>query len=55
MKASKRYMNSFNVVLEHNYLSDYGMKWLEAWMKTDNFKKWNQYTDNELFEFVEPG
>ncbi|KAI9244452.1 transport protein Avl9-domain-containing protein [Sporodiniella umbellata] len=40
---------------EHNYLSDYGMRWLEAWMKTDNFKKWNHYTDNELFEFVEPG
>lgn len=40
---------------EHNYLSDYGMKWLMAWGETNNFKKWNQYTDHEIYEIVEPG
>ncbi|GAN01239.1 cytoplasm protein [Mucor ambiguus] len=40
---------------ERNYLSDYGMKWLMAWGETNNFKKWNQYTDHEIYEIVEPG
>ncbi|KAI8640104.1 transport protein Avl9-domain-containing protein [Parasitella parasitica] len=40
---------------EHNYLTDYGMKWLIAWWETNNFKKWNQYTDHEIYEIVEPG
>ncbi|CAO3612613.1 unnamed protein product [Mucor hiemalis] len=40
---------------ERNYLSDYGMKWLKAWWETNNFKKWNQYTDHEIYEIVEPG
>ncbi|KAL7330991.1 hypothetical protein PS15p_203247 [Mucor circinelloides] len=40
---------------EHNYLSDYGKKWLMAWGETNNFKKWNQYTDHEIYEIVEPG
>ncbi|KAI8092354.1 AVL9/DENND6 domain-containing protein [Gilbertella persicaria] len=40
---------------EHNYLSDYGMKWLMVWWDTNNFKKWNQYTDHEIYEIVEPG
>ncbi|KAG1178027.1 hypothetical protein G6F70_000019 [Rhizopus microsporus] len=40
---------------EHNYLTDYGMKWLRAWWQTNNFKKWNQYTDYEIYEIVEPG
>lgn len=41
--------------IEHNYLSDYGMKWLKAWWETNNYKKWNQYTDHEIYEIVEPG
>lgn len=40
---------------ERNYLSDYGMKWLKAWWETNNFKKWNHYTDHEIYEIVEPG
>jgi hypothetical protein len=42
-------------VVEYNYLTDYGMKWLMAWWETNNFKKWNQYTDHEIYEIVEPG
>ncbi|KAG2212399.1 hypothetical protein INT47_001760, partial [Mucor saturninus] len=40
---------------EHNYLSDYGMKWLKAWWETNSFIKWNKYTDHEIYEIVEPG
>ncbi|KAI8365811.1 transport protein Avl9-domain-containing protein [Choanephora cucurbitarum] len=40
---------------EHNYLTDYGMKWLMVWWNTNNFKKWNQYTDHEIYEIIEPG
>ncbi|KAI8334479.1 transport protein Avl9-domain-containing protein [Blakeslea trispora] len=40
---------------EHNYLTDYGMKWLMDWCSTNNFKKWNQYTDHEIYEIIEPG
>jgi hypothetical protein len=43
------------IYIEHNYLSDYGMKWLKAWWETNNFKKWNQFTDHEIYEIVEPG
>jgi hypothetical protein len=42
-------------VVEYNYLTDYGMKWLMAWWETNNFNKWNQYTDHEIYEIVEPG
>jgi hypothetical protein len=31
------------------------MKWLKAWWETNNYKKWNQYTDHEIYEIVEPG
>ncbi|ORZ00136.1 transport protein Avl9-domain-containing protein [Syncephalastrum racemosum] len=40
---------------EKNYLADYGMKWLMAWRETNNFAVWNQYTDHEIYEIVEPG
>ncbi|KAI8141594.1 transport protein Avl9-domain-containing protein [Fennellomyces sp. T-0311] len=40
---------------EKNYLSDYGMNWVMAWRETSNFALWNQYTDHEIYEIVEPG
>lgn len=54
----KLYINREQVIEEeeeHNYLSDYGMKWLKNWIKTDNFKKWNEYTDYEIYAIVDPG
>ncbi|KAI9278184.1 transport protein Avl9-domain-containing protein [Phascolomyces articulosus] len=38
-----------------NYLADYGMSWLMSWRETNNFALWNQYTDHEIYEIVEPG
>ncbi|ORX59583.1 hypothetical protein DM01DRAFT_1333049 [Hesseltinella vesiculosa] len=40
---------------ERNYVMDYGMKWWLAWRDTTNFTLWNQYTDHEIYEIVEPG
>ncbi|KAI9488955.1 transport protein Avl9-domain-containing protein [Zychaea mexicana] len=44
-----------SIMTEKNYLSDYGMSWLMAWRETNNFTLWNQYTDHEIYEIVEPG
>ncbi|KAI8096783.1 transport protein Avl9-domain-containing protein [Halteromyces radiatus] len=40
---------------ERNYVLDYGIKWWINWRETVNFKLWNQYTDHEIYEIVEPG
>ncbi|SAM04076.1 hypothetical protein [Absidia glauca] len=40
---------------ERNYVVDYGIKWWLVWRETTNFKLWNQYTDHEIYEIVEPG
>ncbi|KAG2174103.1 hypothetical protein INT43_004123 [Umbelopsis isabellina] len=40
---------------EKNYLLDYGMHWVNAWRQTNNFELWDQYTDHEIYEIVEPG
>ena len=42
-------------IIEKNYLADYGMSWLLAWRETNSFVLWNQYTDHEIYEIVEPG
>ncbi|KAI9778989.1 MAG: late secretory pathway protein avl9 [Geoglossum umbratile] len=34
--------------------SDFGVDWVSAWMKTDNFKIFHNYTDSHLFDIVEP-
>ncbi|RYP91824.1 hypothetical protein DL770_002080 [Monosporascus sp. CRB-9-2] len=33
---------------------DFGSEWVEAWMKTDNYRLWNANTDSHLFDIVEP-
>jgi len=34
--------------------SDFGSDWIEAWMKTDNFRMFQKFTDSHLFDIVEP-
>lgn len=50
-KGAKRHL----CTIEKNYLTDYGMRWIMAWRETNNFALWNQYTDHEIYEIVEPG
>ncbi|RYP12480.1 hypothetical protein DL767_011257 [Monosporascus sp. MG133] len=33
---------------------DFGSEWVDAWMKTDNYRLWNANTDSHLFDIVEP-
>jgi hypothetical protein len=33
---------------------DFGNDFVEAWMRTDNYRIWNTYTDSHLFDIVEP-
>ncbi|KAM4056682.1 transport protein avl9 domain-containing protein [Hirsutella rhossiliensis] len=33
---------------------DYGMEWIEAWMRTENYRMWNDHTDSNLFAVSEP-
>ncbi|KAH0551250.1 hypothetical protein GP486_007452, partial [Trichoglossum hirsutum] len=34
--------------------NDFGADWVDAWMRTDNFKIFHNYTDSHLFDIVEP-
>lgn len=33
---------------------EFNMEWVEAWMKTENYRIWNSKTDTHLFDIVEP-
>ena len=33
---------------------DYGLDWVEAWMRTENYRMWNAHTDSNLFAVSEP-
>lgn len=35
-------------------LVDYGVEWVEAWKKTENYRVWNDNTDANLFAVSEP-
>lgn len=40
--------------IEGNPATDFNMEWVEAWMKTENYRIWNTKTDSHLFDIVEP-
>lgn len=33
---------------------DFNLDWVEAWMKTENYRIWNNNTDSHLFDIAEP-
>jgi hypothetical protein len=33
---------------------DFGMDWIEAWSRSENYRIWDRYTDSHLFDIVEP-
>lgn len=33
---------------------DFNMDWVEAWMKTENYRIWNSKTEDHLFDIAEP-
>lgn len=40
--------------IEGDPATDFNMEWIEAWMKTENYRIWNSKTDTHLFDIVEP-
>lgn len=34
--------------------ADFGLEWVEAWTKTENYRMWNVHTDTNLFAVSEP-
>jgi hypothetical protein len=33
---------------------DFGVDWIEAWSRSENYRIWDRYTDSHLFDIVEP-
>jgi hypothetical protein len=33
---------------------DFGVDWVEAWTRSENYRIWNRFTDSHLFDVVEP-
>ncbi|ROW09689.1 hypothetical protein VMCG_02214 [Cytospora schulzeri] len=40
--------------VEGDPAADFNLEWVEAWMKTENYRIWNNNTDGHLFDIVEP-
>jgi hypothetical protein len=34
--------------------SEFSNDWVQAWMRTENFRIWNKFTDSHLFDIVDP-
>lgn len=34
--------------------NDFGVEWVEAWMRSENYRIWQKSTDSHLFDIVEP-
>jgi hypothetical protein len=33
---------------------DFGVDWIDAWSRSENYRIWDRYTDSHLFDIVEP-
>ena len=40
--------------IEGDPAADFNLDWVEAWMKTENYRIWNKNTDSHLFDIAEP-
>lgn len=40
--------------IEGDPATDFNMEWVEAWMKTENYRIWNSKTEDHLFDIAEP-
>lgn len=52
-----KHANNPKMLLPHidgDPATDFNMDWVEAWMKTENYRIWDTNTDSHLFDIVEP-
>jgi hypothetical protein len=40
--------------IESDPAHDFGIDWIEAWTRSENYRIWDQHTDSHLFDIVEP-
>lgn len=40
--------------VEGDPANDFGVDWIEAWTRSENYRIWDRYTDSHLFDIVEP-
>ena len=40
--------------MEGDPAHDFGVDWIEAWTRSENYRIWDRYTDSHLFDIVEP-
>ena len=40
--------------IESDPAFDFGMDWIDAWSRSENYRIWEKYTDSHLFDIVEP-
>lgn len=40
--------------IEGDPAADFNLEWVEAWMKTENYRIWNSKTEDHLFDIAEP-
>ncbi|PQE31286.1 transporter avl9 protein [Rutstroemia sp. NJR-2017a WRK4] len=40
--------------VEGDPANDFGIDWIEAWTRSDNYQIWNNHTESHLFDIVEP-
>jgi len=49
--------NNPKIILPHiegDPAADFGVEWVEAWKRTENYRIWNANTDSHLFDIVDP-
>lgn len=52
-----KHANNPRMLLPHidgDPATDFNIDWVEAWMKTENYRIWNSKTDDHLFDIAEP-
>ncbi|RFU75066.1 lalv9 family [Trichoderma arundinaceum] len=45
---------AFRNTAESDPAVDFGLEWVEAWMRTENYRMWDAHTDTNLFAVSEP-
>ncbi|KAK0129131.1 late secretory pathway protein avl9 [Cadophora gregata] len=53
----QHHANNPKVMLPHvegDPAHDFGIDWVEAWSRSENYRIWDRYTDSHLFDIVEP-
>ena len=40
--------------VEGDPINDFGLDWLDAWKRTENYRMWHANTDSHLFDIVDP-